>query len=585
MAVSLTATPQPDTASVRLRLDATVDANPVVWDYSTAGIGNNAFYNSQWVETGAGWIKYHSAVSIIVSDSVHNGTTYITRTFTGLTIGQRYSVTVWMSPDSVAQVILGRGTTAVRSFYAISSASPDSGNGSSPYTYEFVAATTSEEMRLTFRSTSSGSIGASLTALSIRPIPSQRLAYFQNVAASDSGNWSQITAVPADATATTTAPSFPLPAGGNQYSVLCTYRMTGGEPVQFLPGTVGLKRTITGLTVGRTYRVNMRVAANSVMEDTSSGSVTASRLSMVAGVAGKGVGTPSTADWITHTFVATATSHVVEARIASFSEVYANPAGEVYVQLLESVLYVEDMFANLAEPYTLTSLVRSDANGTRSVRRYEGQELSAGVLVTTDPEAALIGLVKYTAKVLDNLANKTITVDATADFNGSVTRSRIAPASLPSQGGWYDLATGLSIGRATTSAVAQVINRPDPLVTLGSQTLRSGTVSIFCDTFETGMALERVFNLGEVVLLRQPDYMGLDMYLVGTRTSLDLQEEVTDPRRWVLSVDYTEVAAPTTPLRGSIGWTIAESYARNATLAASRAEFPTVLSLLVGPQS
>jgi hypothetical protein len=584
MTVSLTATPLPDDAAVRLRLDASTDANPVVLDYSTAGYAANVAYASEWISSGSGIAATGASEWVYVVDDLHNGTTFVTRQVSGLTVGQHYSVTVWID-SAGGQVILGRGTTEVRTTHGIYSGAPAAGSGPSALTYEFTASSVTEDVRLTLRSTSTFSVGMRVTAFALRPVPSQRLAFYQTLSASDAPNWSQITTVPADATATITAAQTILTVGGSQYRVLASYVLTGGNPVQFPAGQFGIKRTVTGLTVGRKYRVNMRVRAESRYIDASTSAATTSRLQVAAGVAGKGVGTPTTAAWSTYEFTATATSHVVEARVMSFSEIYATPAGENEMQIIEDVLYVEDLYAELAAPYSLKSLTRSDDNGTRPVRLYEGQGLSDGVLVTLDPEPALTGLVAYTAVVHDAVTNKDVTVNASATLAGQVTRSRIAPASLPSAGAWFEHTLGISIDRQTTSTVAQVINRPDPLVTLGAQTLRAGVLTIWAEDYVTGSALESVFNRGEVVLLRQPDYPGLDMYVVGTRTSLSPVVRVGQPARWELSLDYTEVAAPTTPLRGSIGWTFGESAARNATFAASRTEFPTFLDLLIGPEA
>lgn len=592
MAISLSATPLPEDAAVRLRLDAVAGYVTSVWDYSTSGLAANTASATEWVPTGNLSVR-GEANRVRVSTAnlaAFDGTSYVTRALTGLTVGQRYAVTLWLSNTGGTQVTVGRGATAVRSLISLNSAAPDAGAGPSAFSFDFVATATSEDLRLTMRADGSGNT-LYLDALSVRQVPSARLAYIQSLAATDVANWSQVSTIPADATPTITARTTALPGGGSQYAVRAEYRITGGNPVQFPAGTIGIKRTVTGLTVGRKYRVVLRASATTYTTDVSTGQTSSSRLLVSAGVTGKGTGTATSADWATYTFTATATSHVVEARIASFSEVYATPAGETYVRIEQTMLYVEDLFANLSDPYSLTSLIRSDSNGVRPVRLYEGQRISDGVLVTIDPEVALTGLVTYTGQVWDSATSTTTTVTASTNLTGLISRSRIAPASVPSLGTWFDLATSLSLGRSTTSQVDQVINRDDPLVTLGSQTTRSGTLTIFADDYEMGSRLEGVFNAREVVLLRQPDYPGLDMYLVGTRTSLDLQEDrVALPggqigRRWLLTVEYTEVASPTTALRGSIGWTIAESLARNATIDASRAEFPTVLDLLIGPES
>lgn len=408
---------------------------------------------------------------------------------------------------------------------------------------------------------------------------------------SDSSNWSILSSAPANGSQSVSNVWYSSLPTGNQYILIGYFRSSGSATTAtYAAGVAGVTRAISGLTVGNRYRVNVAAEANVLYYAAGSSSSSMQRQPLALGVQGIGRGASSASGgWLAYEFTATSTSHVVELVITSSFNAFGGSShtsnNQQYAELQEYALYVEDLFASSTAPYTLKTLTRSDDNGTRSVRLYEGQGLSDGVLVTTDPEPALTGLVSYTAVVHNSTSGTDTTVNASATLAGSVGRSRLAPASVPSQGQWFDYALDLSMSRDTTSVVTQVINRPDPLVTLGSQTLRSGTLTVYTPDYQSGAALEAVFNRGEVVFMRQPDYPGLDMYLVGTRTSLTPQVRVGKPAVWTLAVDYTEVTAPTTPLRGSLGWTIAESLARNATLAASRAEFPTVLDLLIGPES
>jgi hypothetical protein len=585
MAIALSATPLPDEAAVRLRLDSVVGYNTIIEDYSVAGLAANQTYSAGWVPTGAGITVSGSSDRIGVATQVSDGTRYVTRTLTGLTIGSRYSVTVWVPFVSNAQVVLSRGATQVRYTYGNPSAMPSAGTGATYLVYEFVASATTEAVRLTPRTASGGVANFWISGISIRQVPTQRLTYYQDQAVNDSVNWTQIAGTPAGGSPVFTSGSSVVPTGQTEYNVWGEYKSTGvGVTATYAGNTHGLRRTVSGLTVGQKYRVNLYSWAT--LRTFVNGTGTTQPLQMAVGVQGKGMGMASTGRWLTYEFMATATSHVIEARIVSSFSVYGgNDPTRQTVNLQQWMLYVEDLYASLTDAYTLTSLTRADNNGTRPVRLYEGQGLSDGVLVTVDPEPALRGLVSYTAVVHDSVGNTDVTVYASTSLDSLVHRSRIAPASIPSQGQWYDLAPEMSLGRSTTTTLAQVINRPDPLVTLGSQTLRSGTMQIFANDYQMGAALEAVFNRGEIVFVRQADHPGLDMYIVGTRTSLNIQSQLTTPRRWILEVDYSEVAAPTTLLRGSIGWTVATSLARNSTLAASRAEFPTVLDLLIGPSA
>jgi len=112
---------------------------------------------------------------------------------------------------------------------------------------------------------------------------------------------------------------------------------------------------------------------------------------------------------------------------------------------------------------------------------------------------------------------------------------------------------------------------------------RAGTLEIFAPTYAEAAALESVYASGEVVYLRQPDYPGLDMYHTATRTSVTPQPEGTTIKRWLLSVDYVEVGAPTGPLLGAIGWTFDAATALISTFDVARATFTTFNAATVGP--
>lgn len=229
---------------------------------------------------------------------------------------------------------------------------------------------------------------------------------------------------------------------------------------------------------------------------------------------------------------------------------------------------------------TLVSLTRTDVNGLHSVRLYADQDLSDGELVVTDAEAALTGSVVYAVTVDDSgLEDAT----DTATFDGDTVAPRIAPAVRPDLGVELTSVLTYTSRRETTSVVHQVIGRADPLVSIGVQAKRTGQMGLFCLTYADALAVEDALGTGEILLLRQQDYPGLDMYFTGTASDLRPFDDVTATRRWEVTVEFTEVAWPTGDLFGSIGWTVGASLARNATLADSMAEFATIGDLAVGP--
>lgn len=144
----------------------------------------------------------------------------------------------------------------------------------------------------------------------------------------------------------------------------------------------------------------------------------------------------------------------------------------------------------------------------------------------------------------------------------------------------FDLATGYDAAVLSTSVRHDVIGRPDPLYNLGVASMRAGTLTIWCPDYAAAAEVLGIYSRAQVVMLRQADHPGLDMYHV-----LDGAARVTpvEADRWTVSVDYQEVRPPAAPLAGALGWTYADSTARHATYQASALEFPTYGDLYVGP--
>ena len=141
-----------------------------------------------------------------------------------------------------------------------------------------------------------------------------------------------------------------------------------------------------------------------------------------------------------------------------------------------------------------------------------------------------------------------------------------------------DLVVGFEGTRTALTTVHDVVGRADPLVVMGPLGTRRGRLDIFVAEYATGRALEAVYGLGEIVLMRQPTVPGLDLYHVARSTFLG-----QDQSRWRLTVDYVEVAAPTGPLLGALGWTFDAAADWYPTFAAARAAFPTFNEYAVGP--
>lgn len=311
-----------------------------------------------------------------------------------------------------------------------------------------------------------------------------------------------------------------------------------------------ITRTITGLTVGQRTRVTFTAQRTA--------------LPTTFGVTGKGQGTiPAGSGVWAHSmeFVATATSH------------------QVFLDLVQNNLpYLSRLTVTIlpaAYSYATFALTRTDANGVRPVRLLDRQEIVGGSLIIEDAEAALTGTITYQ---LRSALGETTTVSTTLDGTPGY---RLAPAVFPQWAVTVGMVTGYHATRTTSTAVHEVIGRPDPVLRLGALKLRRGTLTIWCDSYDALTAALGVYQRGEVVLLRQGDYAGLDMYHVATET----REEGYDAehRRWRLDVTYVEVAVPRGPLLGSPSWTWDDLAAMFPTWDAVTAFFATWNAAQIGP--
>jgi hypothetical protein len=189
----------------------------------------------------------------------------------------------------------------------------------------------------------------------------------------------------------------------------------------------------------------------------------------------------------------------------------------------------------------VTDLYRADANGTRPVRLPPGTlpTATSGTLTVTDHEAALTGHIEYragNALVFTNL-------------DGAV-RPRFTLPSTPVYAVQVETVTAYSAARTSTATVHQVINRPDPLVKLGRLRPRNGSLDIICRTYAEARTLEAVFERGAIVLYRQIEHQGMDMYFHGSDVTL-----TPVAGRWRVSVVYVEVTFPDGDIQTPAGWT------------------------------
>ena len=209
------------------------------------------------------------------------------------------------------------------------------------------------------------------------------------------------------------------------------------------------------------------------------------------------------------------------------------------------------------------------------MRLLEGQEIIDGTLVVEDAEAALLGAITYQ---LTSATGETTT--ASTSLAGT-TGYLLAPAIYPQWAVSVPLVTVYEATRTTATIVHEVIGREDPVMRLGAFRLRRGTLTLWCADYAALTAALGVYQRGEVVLLRQGDYPGLDMYHVATEARESGYDEAW--RRWRLDVTYVETAFPRGPLLGASTWTWDDQAASFPTWDAVAAFFATWNDTQIGP--
>lgn len=320
-------------------------------------------------------------------------------------------------------------------------------------------------------------------------------------------------------------------------------------------------RTFTGLHIGTKYELFFQVR----------GSGAAQVWKVVAGSATKTF-TPSvtaTPESVFVSFTATATTHTVEFSTNTV------PTGATSL-LLSWLLFTLD-------GSVVDSLTRSDFNGTRPVRPPAGGfDLGGGALNHEDYENAITGNVAYTALVR-HAGGSTQVLTASLNVTGLWSESFIAPPLLPRLGTSVQIVETYDATSNTSSVVHEVIGRADPLVAIGIQRLRQGTMKVWAEDYSQAQAIVKTAGRGQILQWRQPDHPGLDMYFVSGNAQVQPHDERTVTRRWSVLVPYTEVLAPAANQLGTAMWNMEQSGIRNATFFDSLNEFATFLNLVIGP--
>lgn len=247
--------------------------------------------------------------------------------------------------------------------------------------------------------------------------------------------------------------------------------------------------------------------------------------------------------------------------------------------------------------YNIEKVMRTDANGTHSVRTETGVLPStAAALVLLDYEAPLLwhSVVRYDVYDVGNVVRGSVVIDASspwwAEARGLVYLNvPLYPSSglLLNDGAdpAQPVITSYSDAHAGQSTAHAVVGRADPVVVLRPGGARAGRFTLVCPSLAAAQQAAAVLAQPQVFQLRQSDQANLDVYFAVNGTALTHSEDdwTSSPqpeRRWSLEVEFVEVAWPVGVIVPVTVWTYADLLAGYGDYNAVAATFDTYADLL-----
>jgi hypothetical protein len=228
---------------------------------------------------------------------------------------------------------------------------------------------------------------------------------------------------------------------------------------------------------------------------------------------------------------------------------------------------------------TVSRIERTDINGTHEVRvpAYTLPSAGAGILHITDYEAAH-GSVTYRVyhSGSSSVATKTATV--------TLAQPWVFVPALPELSVTVPQITTYQSARTSSTILHKVIDRADPVVSIGKLGLREGQLEIWCPDYLSTRALDAAIDSGEILQLRQT-VPGLDMYFTVSDTDVQPYSEEGALTQYRYSVRFQETARPVDKLKGGRGWTYAELADSFATYAEVTAAYATYADLLINQEA
>ena len=200
--------------------------------------------------------------------------------------------------------------------------------------------------------------------------------------------------------------------------------------------------------------------------------------------------------------------------------------------------------------------------------------VTGGRLILTDYEAAH-GLNSYNVYAADGSM-------ATGSVTLVIDNPWLSVPVMPQYSEQVQTITAYGSSREAATTVHRPLGRSDSLVVMGKLGDRTGSLEIFCDSYTAARKLERIFERGEIVQLRQR-VEGMDMYFTATGIPVSpYSVQGEDGTKWALTINYVEVRRPIGNLAGALGWTFDELAASFVSFDAVTAAFPDFDALTLG---
>lgn len=199
----------------------------------------------------------------------------------------------------------------------------------------------------------------------------------------------------------------------------------------------------------------------------------------------------------------------------------------------------------------VTRVRRTDAKGTADVRTLTGQlPHTAPAVLTLDDYEASHGTATYTVTTTAGSVSGSIVLALASPWLGTPENPQhSAPvASVLDYGA----------GTATRSTVHEPDGDSGPIVIVLGTATRRGSMTVQGGDYPATLALLRLCQRGQTMLLRETQHPGMDMYFLPMQADIVTSLQAGPGSRFDLAIQYIEVARPTGALSGALGWTWAD---------------------------